>query len=301
MIRSTPLIFAPPLNCWLKLESLQTTGSFKLRGAARKLERLSANERARGVVTASAGNHGLGVARAAAHFGVAATVVVPRAAPAVKREGIARLGAQVLVEGEDYGAAEARAMALGRERGLVFVSAFDDEDVIDGNGRTLGDELRAQHAGLTRVIAPVGGGGLVAGLLRAFAGSGVEVVGVQPAANCAMHESLALGRALTRYDGGATLCEGLEGAVAERTFAAAQAQRLRIALVDEDEVLAAIGFAYCALGLIVEASAAVTLAAARVQRLPTDEETVLVVTGGNIDAELLDRAITRFLANPRRE
>ena len=174
------------------------------------------------------------------------------------------------------------------------MSAYDDDDIIAGNGEWLGRELGEQHAGLSRVIVPVGGGGLVAGLLRALAGGRdrrVEVVGVQPRVNCAMHESLAHGRALVDYRGGETLCEGLEGATAQRTFDIARAHNLRIALVDEDETLAAVGFAWRALGYVVEPSAAVGLAAARAGRVATDEDTVIVITGGNIDPALLDRAI----------
>jgi threonine dehydratase len=291
-VRKTPLVFAPPLNCWLKLESLQATGSFKLRGAALKLSRMSESERARGVVTASAGNHGQGVALAASRLGVRATVVVPTMCPQVKRDGMTRYGAEVIVDGAGYDESHQIALALAAARGVPYVSAYDDDDVIAGNGEWLGRELAEQHAGLSRVIVPVGGGGLVAGLLRAFAVAGsVEVVGVQPRVNCAMHESLAQDRALVDYRGGDTICEGLEGATAQRTFDIARAHNLRIALVDDDETLAAIGFAWRALGVVVEPSAAVGIAAARAGRVATDEDTVIVVTGGNIEPSLLDRAI----------
>jgi threonine dehydratase len=291
-VRKTPLVFAPPLNCWLKLESLQATGSFKVRGAALKLARMSADARARGVVTASAGNHGQGVALAASRLGVPATVVVPTQCPQVKRDGMTRYGAEVIVDGAGYDESHQIALALAAARGVPYVSAYDDDDVIAGNGEWLGRELAEQHAGLSRVIVPVGGGGLVAGLLRAFAVAGsVEVVGVQPRVNCAMHESLAQDRALVDYRGGDTICEGLEGATAQRTFDIARAHNLRIALVDDDETLAAIGFAWRALGVVVEPSAAVGIAAARAGRVATDEDTVIVVTGGNIEPSLLDRAI----------
>ncbi len=291
-VRKTPLVFAPPLNCWLKLESLQATGSFKVRGAALKLSRMDAAARARGVVTASAGNHGQGLALAAARLGVPATVVVPTLCPAVKREGIARWGAEVIVDGARYDESHERALALAAARGVPYVSAYDDDDIIAGNGEWLGRELRAQHASLSRVIVPVGGGGLVAGLLRAL--DGIGVVGVQPRVNCAMHESLAQGRALVDYVGDDTICEGLEGATAERTFAIAQAHALPIALVDDAETLAAVGFAYRALGIVVEPSAAVGIAAARVGRVATDEDTVIIVTGSNVDPAMLDRAITTY-------
>jgi threonine dehydratase len=291
LVRRTPLVYAPALGCWLKLESLQATGSFKLRGAALKLARLSAEERARGVVTASAGNHGLGVAYAARALGVPATVIVSRGAAQVKREGIARLGAEVRASTGDYAAAEAEARALAASTGRTFVSPFDDDDVIDGNGAWLAEELAAAHARLGRVVVPVGGGGLAGGLARVLGPRGVAVVGVQPSANRAMHDSLALGRALTTYDGAATLAEGLEGPVAERTFALCRAHIERIVLVGEEELLAAIAFAYRALGLLVEPSAAVVLAAARAGRVELEDDTVLVVTGANVDGALVDRAL----------
>jgi threonine dehydratase len=300
LCRRTPLVFAPPLGCFLKLESLQPTGAFKLRGAAVKLARLDAAARARGVVTASAGNHGLGVAYAARALGVLATVVVSRGAPLVKRDGIARLGAQVIVSAGDYDAAVTEALALAATHGLAYVPAYDDDDVIDGNGAWLAEELRAQHASLACVVVPVGGGGLSGGLARALAG--VEVIGVQPRANCAMHDSIAQGRALTRYDGGATLCEGLEGAVAERTFDLCRAHLSRIVLTGEDEVRAAVAYAYTRLGLYVEPSAAVVIAAALGGQVPIEDDTVLVITGSNLDPALLDEVLSSSgdIRRPRR-
>src|SRR5205807_5821617 len=127
-------------------------------------------------------------------LGVSATVVVPELCPPIKRDAIARWGVEMIVDGVNYYAAENIAKALAASRGVPYVSPFDDDDVIEGNGEWLGREIRAQHAGVSRVITPVGGGGLVAGLLRAFdrreGGSGVDVVGVQPRVNCGMPESL---------------------------------------------------------------------------------------------------------------
>jgi threonine dehydratase len=184
-------------------------------------------------------------------------------------------------------------MALAVERGVPYVSPYDDDDIIAGNGEWLGRELLEQHPGITHVISPVGGGGLVSGLLRSLS-TRAEVIGVQPRVNCAMHDSLAQGVALTRYTGGETLCEGLEGAISERTFAIARAHRLAVTLVDEAEILSAVGFAYRRLGLIVEPSAAVGLAAVRAGRVPADDGTVVVISGGNIEPALLDRAISAF-------
>jgi threonine dehydratase len=285
LVRRTPLIFAQPLGCWLKLESLQATGSFKLRGAAVKLSRLGAPR----VVAASAGNHGLGVALAAQALGIEATVVVPQSSARVKRAGIAALGAEVIVEGHEYDDAERFARELASRRGDVFVSPYDDDDIIDGNGRWLGEEIASDRESLNRVIAPVGGGGLIGGLSQVLQPRGFTVVGAQPRTNCAMHESLAARRAQTTYLGGATVCEGLAGAISERTYQLALAHVAEVALVEEEEVLDAIAFAYRSLGLVVEPSAAVGIAVARKQKF--DERTCIVVSGSNIDPETLDRAL----------
>jgi len=290
LCRRTPLVFAAPLGGWLKLESLQATGSFKLRGAAVKLARLGAEERARGVVAASAGNHGLGVALAARRMGLHATVVVPQLAVRAKVEGIERLGAEVLRTGASYDAAERFARKIAEEQGRVFVSPFDDDDVVDGNGGWLGRELREQRPTLARVIVPVGGGGLSGGLGREL-GAGVEVVGVEPRANCAMHDSLRDGRPHLVYAGGGTLCDGLEGAIADRTYQLARSYVRQIALVDEEQVLRAVAFAYRVLGLVVEPSASVGIAAVRAGVVPADGETAIIVTGSNVDPEILDRAL----------
>ncbi len=290
LVRVTPLVDAAPLGVALKLESLQRTGSFKLRGAALALAALTDAERARGVVAASAGNHGLGIACAARALGVRARVIVPASAPSVKRQAIAAFGAPCEVVGATYEDAERAARAEAERTGAVFVSPFDDERVIDGNGRWLADEILAQRPDVATVVVPVGGGGLSGGLAERLGPRGVKVVGVQPRANCAMHESLALGRALTAYDGAPTRAEGLEGPVAERTFALARALD-RIVLVDEDAILGAVAFAYRALGLLVEPSAAVAIAAMQHKLLSPSPRTVVVVTGGNVEPELLDEAL----------
>jgi threonine dehydratase len=289
LVRRTPLVYAPPLGCFLKLESLQATGSFKLRGAAVKLARLSAADRARGVVVASAGNHGLGIAYAAQRLSIQATVIVSRGSAQVKRAGIAACGAEVIVSGGEYQVAEREARAMADKTGRAFVSPFDDDDVIDGNGAWLADEIVQQHASVKRVVVPVGGGGMAAGIARALAPRGIQVIGVQPKVNCAMSDSLAQGRALTEYQGGATLCEGLEGAVAERTYEICKQHLAAIHLVEERELAPAIALAYC-MGVIVEPSAAVVFAAAPALRV--EDDTVLVVTGSNVDAALLDRCLS---------
>jgi threonine dehydratase len=272
----TPIVEAAGV-AW-KLENLQRTGSFKLRGAATKLGKLPTGSH---VVAASAGNHGMGIACAAATLGHRATIVVSRNATEPKRRGIFGYGAEIVVSSGGYEIAEAEARALATERGAVFVSPFDDEDVMAGNGGTLLDEIVAVRPNIRRVIVPVGGGGLAGGMI----GRGVEIVGVQPAANCAMHDSLRDGRAHTTYDGGETLCEGLEGPVAERTFA--RCRGMSIVLVGEDEILDAVRWSFHTLGQRVEPSAAVVVAALRTGKLTSDAATVAVLTGGNLDDRLL--------------
>lgn len=297
-IRRTPVVEIPAVTArigrvLLKLEHLQRTGSFKVRGAARKLSRLSAQEQEAGIVAASAGNHGAGVAFSAAHMGLVPTVFVPETTPQVKRAHIAGYGAKVVVRGAHYDDAEAEARAHAAQTGAVFVSPFDDDDIIAGNGGSLADELISQVADLAQVVCPVGGGGLISGLAMRLAPRGVAVIGVQPEANCAMYESLQLGRALTQYTGRPTLAEGCEGAVAERTFAITAAQAGRIELVSEDAICRAVGFAYRQAGAIIECSAACALAAflEGCVTVAPQGTTVCLLTGGNIEPDLLDQIL----------
>jgi threonine dehydratase len=295
LVRRTPLVPLPDVpGVSLKLESLQRGGSFKIRGACLRLDAMTEDERRRGVVAASAGNHGLGVAAAARALGIRAHIIVPATSPDVKRRGIAALGADVEVGGADYQAAEDEARRRAQASGAVFVSPFDDPTIMRGNGGLLAEEILEQAPDTQRIVCPVGGGGLIAGIAAAVA---IEVMGAQPRVNCAMHESLRLGRALTRYDGGATLAEGCEGAVAESTYAICAARHLAMGLVGEDDIAAAVARAY-RLGFVVEPSAAVALAAVFAERTPV-AGTVIVVTGGNIDPDLLDgclagSAVTSF-------
>jgi len=305
LTRVTPLVPAPALgrrtgtDVWLKLENLQRTGSFKVRGAAARLAALALEAQAAGgaprrVVAASAGNHGLGVALAAQTFGLDATVLVSAQTPAVKRAGIAALGAKVEVGGATYDEAEAAARRLAAEdAGVVFVSAFDDDHVIAGNGGLLAREILAQLPDVQAIVAPVGGGGLAGGLGVEVVPRGIKLLGASPEANCAMRRSLDEGRAFTSYEGAPTLAEGLEGAVSERTFRMARDYFPEIALVSEVAIRQAIVYAYRSLGVVCEASAAVALAALLDDASPVrGRRTVVVVSGGNIEPALLDQLLT---------
>jgi threonine dehydratase len=308
LTRVTPLVPAPALgrrtgaDVWLKLENLQRTGSFKLRGAAARIAALAIAAGGKAgprVIAASAGNHGLGVALAARAFNVDATVLVSAQTPEVKRAGIAALGAKVEVGGATYDEAEAVARKRAEEDAeLVFVSAFDDDHVIAGNGGLLAREILAQLPDVQAIVVPVGGGGLAGGIGVEVVPRGIKILGASPEANCAMRRSLDEGRAYTTYAGGPTLAEGLEGAVSERTFAMARDYFPDIALCTELQIREAIVYAYRTLGIVCEASAAPALAVllddASVIR---GRRTVVVVSGGNIEPDLLDQLLTGALVS----
>jgi threonine dehydratase len=196
------------------------------------------------------------------------------------------MGATVDVGGALYEQAEAEARRRAAARGVTFVSAYDDPLIQAGNGGSLAAEILEQRPDTTHIVVPVGGGGLIGGMT----GCGVRLTGVQPEANCAMFESLKLGRALTVYHGGPTLAEGCEGAVAESTYALCRDGGVGIALVSEDGIRRAMAFAY-SIGLVVEPSSAVALAGILDGAVAITGPTVVVVTGGNVEPDLLDEVL----------
>ncbi len=293
----TPLIAAPGLGegVHLKLETEQRTGSFKFRGA---LAALSHRDGSRGVVTASAGNHGYGLARAGALLGVPILVFVSRTAPAVKREGIASAGASVReVDAIAYDDVEALAREAADRLGLDFVSPFDDPLVAAGNGGTLGLEILEQLPEVRTIIAPVGGGGLVAGLAAArhTSRASFRLIGVQSEACPAMARSFAEARALTRFVGSSTLAEGLEGGVSETTYAIAREALERMDTVSEDAIADAMRVAHGELGLTIEGSAAVALAWMLDHRGEASlaRPAVVLLTGRNVDPARLGAILDR--------
>ncbi len=303
LIRVTPLVPAPALgrrigaDVWLKLESLQRTGSFKLRGATARLAALSLAGQTR-AIAASAGNHGLGMAYAGRHFGIDVSILVSAQTPEGKRVGIQALGAHVEVFGATYdeACAEARRRAAA-DPGLIFVSAFDDDHVIAGNGGLLAREILAQLPGVETIVVPVGGGGLAAGLGVEVVPRGIRLLGVSPESNCAMHRSLQDDRAYTDYAGGPTLAEGLEGAVSLRTFAMAKDYFPDVVTVSEIAIRQAIVYAYRTLGIVCEASAAVAIAALLENAAPlSGRRVVVVVSGGNIEGQLMDQLLVGAVA-----
>lgn len=286
----TPLVELPLWpKTWAKLEFEQPTGSFKVRGALAKLCALTQEQADRGIIAASAGNHGLGVAYAARALRLHATVCVPSSSPRIKSEGIARLGATVTLVDGGYDDAQDHALALAAQTGASFVSPYDDALVAAGNGGTLVRELIATIKP-ARIVLPVGGGGLLVGACEALLDAGVscEVVAVQSEACPAMVVSLREGAARERYDSAPTLAEGLEGGVAKDAFENVQrlsrAGLCRIELVGEEAIAAAMREAKARCGWTIEGSAAVAWAWMQAHGLiPCPGPTVLVLTGKNVD------------------
>jgi threonine dehydratase len=292
LCRVTPLLHTPTLGCRLKLESQQRTGSVQIRGAALKLSRLAAVDRTAGVVAASAGNQGLALACVGRKLGIPVRVVVPESAPRCKREAISSFGAELIRNGATPVEAEKAGRRLAALRDALFVSPCEDLDVIEGDGSWLGQELLQQGAAPSQIVVPMGHGGLAAGLASAVCEEGIEVIGVQPEVHSAMSASLACDRALTEFHGPRTLCEELEGGVGWRSFRAVKQYLRRLVLVTEGEIMDAVAFAFQRLGLIVEPSAAVVLAAVCSGRLSVGERTVLLITGGNLDGDVLQRCLS---------
>jgi len=308
VIHETPCAYSQRLSdltgarVFVKLENLQMTGSFKERGAANVLLQLSPAERRRGVVTASAGNHGLAVAFHAARLGVGAVIVMPEWAPLTKVTAARRQGAEVVLHGENYDEAYARAREIETERGLVFVHPFDDLRVIAGQG-TIGLELAAQVPDLEAVLVPVGGGGLAAGTAVAVKGRkpGVEVIGVQADEVAAMKAAWASGERVT-VPSAPTIADGIAVRRAgEHTFALCRQWVDQIVSVSEEEIANAILLLLEIEKTVVEGAGAVPLAALVNKRVAGAGKTVaLVLSGGNIDVNLISRIIERGLVKDGR-
>ena len=288
--------------CHLKLENLQMTGSFKERGAANLLLQLDDAERRRGVVAASAGNHGLAVAFHAARLGIPATIVMPTYAPLIKVTSARRSGAEVILHGANYDEAYERARAVEQASGAVFVHPFDDARVVAGQG-TLGLELLAQVDDLEAVVVPVGGGGLIAGVALAIKARqpAVRVIGVEAAAMPAMQRSLQA-RERVRVPAAPTIADGIAvRRVGEVTFDLALKYADEVVTVTEEELANAILLLLEIEKTVVEGAGAAPLAALLNRSLGlAGRRVALVLSGGNIDVTMVARIITRGLVKDGR-
>ena len=268
----------------LKLETFQRTGSFKIRGAYNRMTRLSPEERERGVITASAGNHAQGVALAGQLLAVDATIVVPELAPAAKIEATRGYGAEVLVEGDIYERSYERALELAEETGRTVVHPFDDDAVVAGQG-TIGLELVEQYPELTTVIVPIGGGGLISGIATALADrEDVRVVGVQPEGALHAKPSLAADRIHELADVD-TVADGVaDTRLLETTFAVIRERVDEVVGVSDRELATAVALLAEREKVVAEGAGAAPVAALLSDELDvTGEHVAAVISGGNVD------------------
>jgi threonine dehydratase len=300
---SIPLSEMTGMRIFCKLEYLQRTGSFKERGARNALMLLPAEQKQRGVVAASAGNHALGLAYHARLLGIPATVVMPRFAPLTKVTNCRRLGATVLLEGANLAEARARADAVAAEQGAKYINGFDDPDIIAGQG-TMGLELCAQVPEAEAVIVPIGGGGLLAGLALALKNlkPGIQIIGVEPQRAASFAAAFKAGHPV-QTELQPTLADGLSvPRVGANAFGLARDLVDRIVIVREADIARAVLRLMELEKAVVEGAGAAPLAACLAGLVPelAGKKVVLPLTGGNIDLTMLDRVIERGLASDGR-
>jgi threonine dehydratase len=292
LLRSAPLSALAGGDVYLKLENTQTTGSFKLRGALNVLATLSDAQKQRGVVASSAGNHGLGVAYAAKHFGVPATIFVPTNAPQVKRDGIAALGATLDTTQPHYDAAMDAAKDFAKTHGATFINPCLGEMLLAGQG-TVALEILGDLPDLATLVVNVGGGGLLGGcasLARAVAPA-VRIVGAQSENTAAMSRSLTAGK-IVEIDNLPTLADGLAGQIDDEAFDIGTHGLDQIAVVSEREIADAIAWLWENHQQRVEGAGACGVAAMLTGRVTVTTPVAVVVSGGNIDALKFEKIVS---------
>ncbi len=301
IVRPTSVVravgIAPQCDLYLKPENLQNTGSFKLRGSGYKIATLSEEEKAKGVIACSAGNHAQGVALAASKCGISSLICLPDSAPISKVEATKGYGAQVCLVQGCYDDAYQKALQLRDEKGYTFVHPFDDEQVIAGQG-TVGLEIANELEDVDAVIVPIGGGGLIAGVAFALKSirPNIKVYGVQAAGAPSMYNAVKNGK-IEALESVSTIADGIAvKQPGENTYALIKEYVDDIALVTEDEIAAAILALIEKQKMIAEGAGAVAVAAAMFNKFPLEgKKVVSVVSGGNIDVTTLSRVIKRGL------
>jgi threonine dehydratase len=292
----------PSTHMYLKTENLQVTGSFKVRGAYYKISQLSAEQKKAGVIACSAGNHAQGVALSATKNGIKSVVCMPDGAPISKVEATKSYGAEVVLVPGVYDDAYNKALELQKEKGYTFVHPFDDEDVIAGQG-TIGLEILNQLENIDAVVVPIGGGGLISGVAFAIKSlkPQIKVYGVQAANAPSMFESIKQKKQIT-LDTVSTFADGI--AVkhpGDNTFELVSKYVDEVVTVTEDEIAMAILTLMERQKLIAEGAGAVSVAAVLADKVPVDGKNVVcVVSGGNIDVNILSRVLTRGLKSSGR-
>ena len=306
VVRPTNIIHTQNLSSetdiYIKPENLQVTGSFKVRGAAFKISQLSDEEKKKGVIACSAGNHAQGVAKAATKNGIKSIICLPDGAPISKVEATKRYGAEVCMVKGVYDDAYKKALELRDEFGYTFIHPFDDEYVIAGQG-TVGLEILNEMPEVEAIVVPVGGGGLISGIAYTVKAlrPDVKVFGVQAVGAASMVNSIINGR-IDRLDNVATIADGIAvKEPGEHTFDYCRKYVDAIVTVTDDEVASAILALMEQQRLVAEGAGAVSVAAAMFGKLPIEgKKTVCVVSGGNIDVTILSRVINRGLVTSGR-
>ena len=304
--RKTDLIKATKLydkcDLYLKTENLQETGSFKLRGAYYKISQLTDEEKARGIIACSAGNHAQGVAMAAAHNGIKAMICMPDGAPISKIEATKQLGADICLVKGAYDDAYAHALRIQEETGATFIHPFNDDEVIAGQG-TIGLEILDELEDVDAVVVPVGGGGLISGVAYAVKhlNPNIKVYGVQATGSASMYESIAAVKPVM-LENAATFADGIAvKQPGDITFGIVSEYVDEIVTVTEDEIAASILALIEKQKVIAEGAGAVAVTAVMFDKLPVEGKKVAcVVSGGNIDVNILSRVITRGLVTSGR-
>lgn len=308
VIHNTPLDYSKTFSdlsqneIYMKLENLQKTGSFKIRGAFHKIATLTEAERKRGVIAASAGNHAQGVAYGAANAGIPCIIVMPENAPLAKVEATSAYGAEVVLYGANYDAAYAKALELQQERGMTYIHAFNDKDVMAGQG-TIALEIIEQLPDVDVLVTPVGGGGLVAGVAAAakLAKPGIEIVGVEAAGAACMKASIERKEIVT-LDKVATIADGIMVRTpGTLTYEITKNMVDHVLTVEEEEIARAMLLCVERNKMVVEGAGATGLAAVLYDKLPyRGKKVAVLISGGNVDVNFLSRIIERGLVEAGR-
>lgn len=289
----TPLVAAPELGpVRLKCEQLQPVGAFKIRGAWTAVSRLTPDQRARGIVTHSSGNHGQALAMAGARAGIRTVVVMPDSAPPIKVEGVRRHGAEVVLVTGPANERGKVAAAMAESQGLVLVPPYESHDVVLGQA-TCALEILDAWPEVTAIVSPVGGGGLLAGACAATAAirPAVKVSGVEPEGAPKLSEAMAAGKPVT-LEQTASLADGLlPMRIGSIPFGYIQGTLHEVVRVTDEEIAAAVRFLHHRMGLRVEPSGAATVAAVLGGKLAVQGPTALILSGGNVDPALFARLV----------
>ncbi len=302
-IRKTPLVYSPTFSLlsgsqvYLKSEFQQKTGAFKIRGAYYKIQTLTEKEKQKGVIAASAGNHAQGVAYAANAENIQCTIVMPKNASPAKVSATKWYGAKVILDGVNYDEASSKAKEIAKETGAILIHAFDDPQIIAGQG-VLGLEILEQIPDVEEIYVPIGGGGLAAGILIAIktTNPNIKIIGVQSRSFPAMYESWKKG-SITSVGGSRTIADGISVAVpGQLTFSIIKDLIDEIVLVDDSEIIKAMFLLMERMKVVIEPAGAVGLAYLISKKPSPGKKVVSILAGGNVDMYLLGQIVDKGLA-----